>query len=442
MTMQSLPNEIISILILFAPLFNKSTWCNAKELLIGAILTKGDRTISNILRTLGLQQDKNFDKYYKILNRAKWSTLGASAILLLNIIAKFNLVKINILIDTTIDRRYGPKIIKKGNHRDPVRSSKSRKTFTDSLRWLNLMVLVPIPWSNRLWALPYLSVLIPSSGYCASKKKKYKTDIDFACQAIMFTKRLIPNLKVNIIGDGDFGNVKFGKVCKKYGFALVARMRDNAVLYSFPDNNQRKHRGRAPTKGSRLTTLKEIASDTQQKWQTAKVSWYDGEDKELSILTGKCLRYVKGYDPLPIQWVVTKDPLTNELTYIMCTDLEMSVVNIIELFVGRWNIEVTHEEARRYLGVETLRNWSEKSVDRGTPILFSMYTIIVLMTLQLNKNHELEKQNTAWYYKEHCTFSDCLALIRVHLWKSRVRLFNQHEDREVLGLLYELTRAA
>jgi hypothetical protein len=435
----TLPQEIITILTLFAPLFHYSTWTKAKELLIGAILTRGDRTLSNILRTLGLEKNTNYDCYYKVLNRAPWSGLKAGFVLFKAIITMFNLNEAKIAVDTTIERRFGPKIVKKGNYRDPIRSSKSRKTFTDGIQWLNFTVLIKLPWSSRELALPIWNIIIPSKKYCESINKNHKTSIDRLSVLLRLIKKYIPNIKLTIIGDGDFGNVKLGTVCKKLSYTLIARMRDDGVLHAFVDTNKK---GRKATKGERLKSLKEIAQDQNQKWNELTTEWYGNEKKKLLYLSGTCLRYVKGFSPLPILWVITKDPVTKELTYLMCTDLELQIITVVGDFVKRWNIEVTHEEVRRHLGVESLRNWSEKSVDRATPILFSLYTIVVLMTFELNKKYKLPKQETAWYTKDCCTFSDCLAFVRVHLWKSRSNIFNENEDKEVQKFLYELTRAA
>ncbi|MGG6265271.1 hypothetical protein ACQ4M3_13675 [Leptolyngbya sp. AN03gr2] len=65
-------------------------------------------------------------------------------------------------IDDTIERRWGQRIAARGIYRDPVRSSRSHMVKASGLRWLSLMLLVPIPWANRVWALPFLTVLSPA----------------------------------------------------------------------------------------------------------------------------------------------------------------------------------------------------------------------------------------------------------------------------------------
>ena len=135
--------EILSLLSLFAPLFRKSVWEASLILMIGAILAPGKRTVSAILRVMGLGQERNYQTYYRVLNRAVWSSLKASRILLVHLMAVFAPVGPLVMgIDDTIERRRGRRIAAKGIYRDPVRSSDSHFVKTSGLRWLCLMLLL------------------------------------------------------------------------------------------------------------------------------------------------------------------------------------------------------------------------------------------------------------------------------------------------------------
>jgi len=156
--MPTLPAELLNLIVVFQPLFTKPTWEYAQTLLLGALLQRGKRTVTACLRVVGLCNEKHFQNYHRVLNHAKWNLLQASKILLALIIV---LVPGAILIgaDDTIERRRGRKIKGVGCYRDPVASSHKRVVKCFGLKWLSLMVLVRLPWSRRVWALPFLTVL-------------------------------------------------------------------------------------------------------------------------------------------------------------------------------------------------------------------------------------------------------------------------------------------
>jgi len=161
--MPTLQTEYITILGAFARLFSKRIWEHAKILVMGAILSPAERTVTAALRVMGLSGEKHFQNYHRVLNRVVWSSVEASRILLGLLIRTFARNGPVILgLDDTIERRRGAQIKAKGIYRDPVRSSHSHFVKASGLRWLSLMLLAPIPWAKRVWALPFLTVLAPS----------------------------------------------------------------------------------------------------------------------------------------------------------------------------------------------------------------------------------------------------------------------------------------
>jgi hypothetical protein len=165
-----LPKKIIHLLREFESAFSERIWEWAKVLLVGAILAPGERTVAAILRVMGLGNEKQFQNYHRVLNRAKWSSRELSHVLLLVLVRLFvpTGTRIIVGIDETIERRRGAKIAAKGIYRDPVRSSKKQLVKTSGLRWISMMLLTPIPWAGRVWALPFLTVLAPSERYANS----------------------------------------------------------------------------------------------------------------------------------------------------------------------------------------------------------------------------------------------------------------------------------
>jgi DDE superfamily endonuclease len=164
--MLTLPVEFTRLMMVFAPLFSWRVWQHAQVLLVGAILAPGKRTVTATLRVMGLSQTSHFQNYHRVLNRAAWSSRQASHLLLVLLVQTFAPFGPLVLgLDDTLEGRHGGCIKAKGLYRDPVPSSHRHFVKASGLRWLCLMLLVPIPWAGRVWALPFLTVLAPSERY-------------------------------------------------------------------------------------------------------------------------------------------------------------------------------------------------------------------------------------------------------------------------------------
>src|SRR5205809_4972463 len=182
--MRDLPPAIITVLRHFELVFREQVWEWAKVLLVGAILAPGKRTVTAALRVMGLSQEAQFQNYHRVLNRDSWSSRTLSRILLRLLLRSFVPPDAPVVIglDDHIERRRGKKIAAKGIYRDAVRSSKSFFVKTSGLRWVSMMLLTPIPWAKRVWALPFLTVLAPSERYHAERGVRHKKLSDWARQ--------------------------------------------------------------------------------------------------------------------------------------------------------------------------------------------------------------------------------------------------------------------
>ena len=149
--MRTLPPKMVQVLAPFAPLFSKRVWQNAQLLLIGAILAPGRRTVSSALRAMGLDQEKRFHRYHRVLSRASWSSREVSRVLLGLLVEAFvpEGGPLVVGIDETLERRYGKKISARGIYRDPVRSTHEYFVRSSGLRWVCMMLLVEVPWASR-----------------------------------------------------------------------------------------------------------------------------------------------------------------------------------------------------------------------------------------------------------------------------------------------------
>ena len=156
--MPTLPKAHDNLIQTFAPHFSNCIWQHAQVLLLGAILAPGRRTVTAVLRIMGLSAERHFQTYHRVLNRAVWSSWALSRTLL-KLLVQTLVPKGPIVcgLDDTIERRRGVKIKARGIYRDPVRSSHGHFVKASGLRWVSLMLLAPIPWAQRTWALPFLT---------------------------------------------------------------------------------------------------------------------------------------------------------------------------------------------------------------------------------------------------------------------------------------------
>src|SRR3954447_2998383 len=184
--MYQLPPTLAALFAPFAPLISRRVWVHAQVLLAGALLAPAQRTVTAALRAMGLAQSKQFHRYHRVLSHARWSGLAVSRMLLQALVAAFAPDGPLVCgVDETLERRRGGKIAAKGIYRDAVRSSHSHFVKASGLRWVCLMLLVPIPWAARTWALPVITALAPSERYAQERDRRHKTLTDWARQLLL-----------------------------------------------------------------------------------------------------------------------------------------------------------------------------------------------------------------------------------------------------------------
>src|SRR6266705_6416805 len=209
--MRDLPPAIVLVLRLFESVFSERVWDWAQVLMVGASLTPGQRTVTAVLGVMGLSDERQFQNYHRVLNRAHWSSYEVSRRLLGVLAWVFVAADAPVVVglDDTIERRWGAKIAARGIYRDPVRSSKGHFVKASGLRWLSAMLLVRVPWSDRMMALPFLTLLAPSKRFYADKTRAPKTLLDWARQAALQIHRWLPDRYIVLVADSAFAAIEF-----------------------------------------------------------------------------------------------------------------------------------------------------------------------------------------------------------------------------------------
>jgi DDE superfamily endonuclease len=421
--MPTLQTEYITIIGAFARLFSKRIWEHARLLLIGAILSPAERTVSAALRVMGLSGETHFQNYHRVLNRARWSSLEASRVLLNVLVSVFASNGPIILgLDDTIERRRGAKIRAKGIYRDPVRSSHGHFVKASGLRWLSLMLLVPIPWAKRVWALPFLTVLAPSERYYKGKARKHKKLTEWARQMVLQARRWLPKRLLVVVADSSFAVIDLLWRLRQLEnpICTITRLRLDAALYA-PAQATPGKIGRPRKKGPRLPTLEKLADNQSTRWKRLVLKeWYGEKQRVIEIASKTAVWFHSGHPALPIRWVLVRDPKKRFKTQaLLCTDINIVPEQIIQWFVRRWQVEVTFHEVRTHLGVETQRQWADLSILRMTPALLGLFSIVTLLANSHAQHKALPIQQTAWYIKKLPTFSDALSIVKQNLFAHR-----------------------
>ena len=370
-----LPDAIVPILAPFTMLFTNPTWQKAQLLLVGAILTPGQRTVAAVLRVMGRSDQRDYARYHEVLNRAVWSSRAVAHVLLVLLLQQLDRGDGPLIfgIDETLERRRGPKIKARGIYRDAVRSSRHQLVKASGLRWVSLMWLGHVPWAGRHWALPVLTVLAPSSRYYQRQGRQHKKITDWARQMVMLLRRWLPHRPIELVGDNSYAVLDLLHRCQslREPVTLIARLRLDAALYAPAPPREPGQNGRPPRKGERRPSLKTLLDQDHVAWTVAAVSWYDGTTRIVELVPQTAVWYRSGKPAATIRWVLIRDPQgAFDPQALLCTDPATDPSQILEWFVLRWSAsgeEVTFQEVRSHLRMETQRQWSDLAIARTTP---------------------------------------------------------------------------
>ena len=435
--MLSLPIAFSSAIGVFAPVFSRPVWQHVKVLMTGAVLAPGQRTVTAILRIMGLSAAPNFQTYHRVLNRAVWSPLYASRLLLRLLVAVFVPSGVVLFgLDDTIERRRGDQITAKGIYRDPVRSSRAHMVKASGLRWLGCMVLTPIAWAQRVWALPCLTVLCPSERFYAQRGRRHHTVLERAWQSIRLVRRWLPDRELVFVADSSFAALEWlALVARLPRVSVITRLRLDAALYDPPPPRVPGQLGRPRLKGKRRPTLEAVLADEKTPWSTLTVDdWYGEGPREVDVATDTAVWYHTGKPPVAIRWVLIRDPQERfKPQALLSTNLEYTCAQMLAWFVCRWTMEVTFEEARAHLGMETPRQWNDRAMARATPALLRLYSVMTLTAPLLIDKGETWVRSTAWYGKTRPTLSDAIAWTRRHVWEP-IHFSTSHQETDLIKI--------
>ena len=438
--MPTLPDVIVTVLLPFEHLFDRRTWRKAQLLVVGAILSPGKRTVSSALSILGIGQSGDFAVFHQVLNRARWRPLQLSRVLLLLLVGRLGSSTEPLVfgIDETVERRWGPKIAAKGKYRDPVRSTDDQVVMTPGLQWVSLMLLTRIGWAGRHWALPFLTALVPSNRYDWLRGRRHKRFTDYAQQMLDCLRRWLPERDLVVVCDGGYAKRDFLLHCQSMSkpIVVITKLRKDASLYQPAPPRRPGQIGRPRVVGARLPSPTAVLDDPATQWTPCRATTSDGADLMIELTSGVALWYRGGYPSVHMRWVVIRhleEPLGPHA--LLCTDIEADPLQIVQWYLLRWQVEVTFEELRAHLGMETQRQWSERAIARTTSALFGLFSVVTLAAdVLIEQQGGILPRTTAWYAKTNPTFADAIALVRRHIWAQQETFATSEPSPELIKL--------
>jgi hypothetical protein len=389
-------------------------------LLLGAVLlTVGRHTVANVLRSLGPLVPGDASSYRRVFSQRRWSSWRLARLLTARVIE--HLVPDGPIIlagDDTVEEHRGKNVYGKGRHRDPVRSTHTYTAFRWGHKWVVVAVLVRLPFTRRLWALPVLVSLYCSEEENRRRGRRHKTPPELLRQLLRVLQRWFPERQFVCAADGNYATHDLARLAARHPRRLtyLSHFYADANLYE-PASPVvgKKPTGRPRTKGKKLPSPAQVVKHAKQR-QRLNVAWYGGGRRTVEVVTGTAHWYQAGQPLVPVLWVWVHDCTgTHRDEYFFTTDVRWTAAQVIETYTGRWNLETTFQEMRSHLGLQTTRGWKEPTVLRVAPCLFGLYTVVAALYVQLPPRWRRAGVLT-WLGKEDVTFSDALTAVRRWLW--------------------------
>ena len=407
----TIPNFVSSFMENFNGTVTQPCLKQLSGLMNARILTFGVSTITNLARVSG--QNPYNNPWHHLISRYSISLWPMAFVLIKLIIDKFDMNSNLVLsIDDTTCLHKGVKVYGRGKHRDAVRSSAMTVVNLMGHKWVVVCINIKIPGSSRGWALPVAVGLYRSPETSQFQGHPHKTPAHIARLLIAKIQRRFPDIKITVVGDQGFGQHATAKMFSGAKATLVSKFYSDAVLHDLPETSH--HRGRKRIIGKRLPKPEQVVQKLDiDSIDISIVSWYGGKTREVKLVSGIGHWYRIGKGLVHLRWVFVRDCQgTHRDEFFYSTDSTLSPLEIVSLYTSRWAIETTFQECKGHLRLEKTRVWCEQSVLTLPALLFGVYSVVVLMALELDS---LQK-TTLWPKKKTITFFDMLSTLRGKSW--------------------------
>jgi hypothetical protein len=421
----------MGLLDVFHPVFTQPSFATFRLLMTGWILSHRHRYVTDLIISSDSVGNGHFSDYHRFFSHARWSIDQLWRLLAGLLIKRMIGSDAAILLvgDDTLCRKRGLGLFGAGMHHDPLISSRAKKLVSFGHDWVTLALVVANPWwaPTKVFALPICMRLYRNrQGLTKGKKKKstkppainpnHRTRPELMRDMLKMVSGWFPERRFVFVGD----SLYTGESVLRYlpdNMHMIGQVHPKGAMYA-PAPEKKPGRGASPKKGARLSTKDEWADDNSA-WTTQTFDQY-GLHATLDTKTRRGLYYKAGKDRL-LTFVLTKDLIGERPTQIFyCTDLTLDVRSILSTYSRRWAIEVTHHDAKQYLGLEDPANRLPLAVKRTAPMAMFLYSLTVLWYAEHGHAH-VQFPNRPWYpRKREPSFADMLTTLRRLTWEENL----------------------
>jgi hypothetical protein len=391
-----------------APAFTEPSFAVSCHLLLAWVLCPGKHTLFRVAHTADptsppdLSRRHGLDRYYNFFERSAWSpALLAQHVGLLILTSLQFTGLVTLLVDDTLAHKAGKCVWGLGWFRDAVASTRKRVATAPGHNW----VVVAIAFCDPLTGVPVLALPLVARLHQPGKGQP-------SCPALARAMLLqvlawFPQRRFSLVADGAYA-------CKELladlpeRVTFVGRMRGDAAVYDpRPPRAKKGKRGPKAKKGPRLPAPREAAGKADRKrtatgdwvWQRILVCVY-GQERELRAVSYQAV-WPRVSGLRRIQVVVVRDPSGRmDDIYLFTTDLHASPAWVITQFAWRWSIEVLFRASKQVMDVEAPQHWSQESVEKLAPWVWSMQSVIMVWYLtsgrELPEAKELAARMGPW----------------------------------------------
>ena len=232
-------------------------------------------------------------------------------------------------------------------------------------------------------------------------RRQRKKLTDWARQLVLQARRWLPGRDIVLVGDSGFAALELLATLARHEITGITRLRLDAALYDPAPPRLPGTNGRPRTKSARLPNLSTVLESIDTTWRALTVQgWYGEGERAVEVCSATAVWRHAGMPVVPIRWVLVRDPQHRfETQALLCTDQRRTPEQILGWFVQRWQLEVTLQETRRHLGVETQRQWSDLAIERTTPCLLGLFSLVMLLAARLRPAQRRAVADSTWYRK-------------------------------------------
>jgi hypothetical protein len=414
--MDQITPSLAELLGHFRPCFRQEAFLNFAAFVQAWLICIGPRSLSELWQFAFLRRLRHYGVVYDFFSRADWDWDDLGKILLGLLILEFVPSGfVWIAVDDTLCHKRGKRVALGGIYLDPVLSSRSRKILRFAVNYVVLaLVIVPPFRPDRAFALPVLWRAFRKKG-TAGHKKKTELARELAC----LVAAALPDRRVCLVGDNAYVNASVLRD-RPENLDVIGPLPSKAALYRAPGPVDPHQRGRHPKKGERLPTPKEMLEMPQEFVADEQTFSLPGGEKTLRVQVLRGVLWYTGCKQERVAVVLLRDPSGSwRDEALLCTDVTLSVEEIVAGYCRRWSIEVAFHDAKQYLGMQDARVWCQASVQRAHPMALFCVSLAVLWYARYGQDLPEVRRERPWYEAMGVTFTAMLGKLRLAIWGKR-----------------------